>query len=178
MDLDEIQFSIKIFERGGLPYRDYTPASLKKLFIDSKTGANFELLAIIEGLTYFAYFIYCNINNQSKKYESILKNPIKGSFKSVINYLCEEGIIDKELQKLLQDYREKRNVVVHNWLQLKTPLSPTLKEYSHDEALGELFKAGMKTLGLLHRAIVPSKNNWPDYVARFKGSKKIKINKF
>ncbi len=168
MDFTEIQYSIKIFERGGLPYRDYTPASLNKLFIDSKTGANFELLAIIEGLTYLGYFLYCNINNQAQYYENILKDPTKGSFKSVINYLYKLGIIDENLQKLLQNYRERRNGVVHNWLQMKTPLNPDLKDYSHDEALGDLFKSGMKTLGLLYKAIVPSKDNWPEYVKKFK----------
>src|SRR4030042_381453 len=174
MDFLETQFSIRIFEKGGLPYRHYTPTSLNKLFIDSKTAANFELLAIIEGLTYLGYFVYCNVTKQSQKYEAILKNPIKGSFKSVIDYLYDAGIIDRELHGLLHDYREKRNAVVHNWLQLKTPLNPALKDYSHDKALGELFKSGMKTLGLLHKAITPSKENWEEYVKKFRGLQKRK----
>ncbi len=177
MDFDEIQYSIKIFEKGGLPYRNYTPSSLKQLFIESKTAANFELLAIIEGLTYLGYFLYCNITKQSEVYEKALKDPIKGSFKAVINSLYDLGIIDEELQKLLQDYREKRNAVVHNWLQMKTPLNPNLSDYSHDEALGELFKSGMKTLGLLYKSVCPSKENWEEYKKRFNGLYKRETNR-
>lgn len=174
MTFDDIQYSIKVFGKGGLPYRNYTPSSLNQLYIESKTAANFELLAIIEGLTYLGYFLYCNITKQPEVYEKHLKDPIKGSFKLVINYLFDFGIIDEELQGLLQDYREKRNAVVHNWLQMKTPLNPNLKDYSHDEALGDLFKAGTKTLGLLYKAVCPSKENWGEYVEKFQGLKKRK----
>ncbi len=173
MSFNDIQYSIKIFERGGLPYRNYTPFSLKQLFIESKTAANFELLAIIEGLTYLGYFLFCNITKQPEVYEKALKHPTKGSFKAVIDDLYEAGIIDEKIQKLLQEYRNKRNAVVHNWLQMKTPLNPDLKDYSHDEALGDLFKSGMEALVLLHRAVVPSKDTWDEYVKKFQGHRKI-----
>jgi len=169
MNSSKVYFSIKINDKGGIPYRDYTPDTLRRLFIESKTAANFEIMALIEGLTYLGYFLYCNITKQPEKYEKILKDLDKGSFKSVINYLYYEGVIDKTLRKQLHEYRGKRNHVVHNWLQLKTPLNPKLKDYSYDEALGELFQCGMKTLLPLHKAITPSKETWGEYVKKFSG---------
>lgn len=172
MDINKIHYSIKIFERGGLPYRNYTPDSLDKLFTESKTAANFEIMALIEGMTFLGYFIFCNVSKEPEKYEAIIKNPSKGSFSSVINYLYQSGIIDIDLKDLLHEYRKKRNSITHNWLQLKTPLNPDLKDYSYDEALGDLFKAGKLCLGLLYKAVVPSKDSWEDYVKRFEGLQK------
>ena len=172
MNLNKVYFSIKINDKGGIPYRDYNPATLRKLFIESKTAANFEIMALIEGLTYLGCFLYCNITKHPEKYEKILENRVP--FGSVINYLYHEGVINKTLKEQIHKYKEKRNNVVHNWLQLKTPLNPKLNEYSYDEVLGELFQCGMRTLLLLHKAITPSKETWEEYVKKFSGLYKRK----
>lgn len=166
-------FSIKINDKGGVPYRDYTITSLRKLFLESKTGANFELMSLIEGLTYLGYFIYCNVSKQPKKYNKILKNINKGSFASVINYLFKAKVITEKLQLQLHSYRKMRNSIVHNWLRFKDPLNSGLKDYSYDEVLGRLFVCGVETLGMLHREIVPSKENWIDYVEKFSRKSKV-----
>lgn len=163
----DFRYSIKIFEKGGVPYRHYTPESLEKLFLESKTAANFEVMALIEGLTNFAYFLYCNLTKQKEKYDEVLKDQYKGSFKSVIDYINESGIIDSELKEQLHEYRKMRNEVMHNWLQLKTPLNPDLDKYSHEQALNDLYILGMKVLGLLHRAVTPSHENWEEYTKKF-----------
>jgi len=165
--MDAYSFSIKINDKGGIPYRDYTPATLRKLFLESKTGANFELMSLIEGLTFLSYFIYCNVSKQPEKYNKILKNIKEGSFALVIDYLFKEKVITKNLQFQLHKYRGKRNSVVHNWLNFKEPLSSGFKDYSYDETLGQLFICGMETLGMLYKEIVPSKENWTDYVKKF-----------
>lgn len=168
-DIDGYSFSIKVNDRGGVPYRDYTPTTFRKLFLESKTGANFELMSLIEGMTYLGYFVYCNLTKQPEKYDQILKNHIKGSFNAIIGYLYKEGIIDEELRDQLYEYKKKRNEVMHNWLPLKNPINPKLKDYSHDEALGDLYKCGMKTLTLLNKVITPNKETWTEYVKKFTG---------
>lgn len=77
----DANFSIKINDKGGIPYRDYTDTTLRKLFLESKTGVNFELMSL----------------------------------------------------------------VVHNWLNFKNPLNSGFKDYSYDEALGQLssLKSGL-----------------------------------
>ncbi|RJR23835.1 hypothetical protein C4578_03590 [Candidatus Microgenomates bacterium] len=168
--MNQYNFSIKINDKGGVPYRDYTPTTFRKLFLESKTGANFELVSLIEGLTFLGYFIYCNVSKQPEKYNKILKNPKEGSFASVIDYLFKAKVISKNLKLQLHKYRKERNSVVHNWLNFKEPLNSDFKNHSYDEALGQLFMCGMETIGMLHKEIVPSKKTWIDYVKRFSGN--------
>lgn len=161
-------FSIKINDKGGIPYRDYTPETLRKLFLESKTGANFELMSLIEGLTFLGYFIYCNISKQPEKYDKVLSDTTReGSFASVIDKLFKQKVITENLQSQLHKYRKKRNSIVHNWLNFKDPLNSGFKDYSYDEALGQLFVCGIETLGILHKEIVPSKETWAEYVKKF-----------
>lgn len=166
----DCKFSIKINDKGGVPYRDYTPEKLRKLFLESKTGANFELMSLIEGLTFLGYFIYCNISKQPEKYNEVLKkNTTEGSLASVIDKLFEAKVITEKLQLQLHKYREKRNSVVHNWLNFKDPLNSGFKDHSYDEVLGWLFVYGMNTLCMLHKEILPSKETWGEYVKKFSG---------
>jgi len=174
MDIIEGSFSIKVNDKGGIPYRDYTPTIFRKLFLESKTGANFELMSLIEGLTYLSYFIFCHVSGTPERYNEVLEKPIKNSFGVVIDYLYDGGVFDKPLRDQLIEYKNKRNEVVHNWLPLKNPLNPNLSEYSHDEALGKLFKCGIKTLTMLHRTVTPTKETWVEYVKKFSGLYKKK----
>lgn len=171
----EGQFSIKFNDRGGIPYRDYNPTTFQKLFNESRTAANFELMVLIEGLTFLAYFIYCQLKGKPEKYNEILNDPTQGSFKSVTDLLFSLGIISEELKNQLHEYRIKRNKITHNWLKIKTPLDVNLKEYSFDEALKDLFDCGMNVLPVLHKAVTPTKDTWIDYLKRFAGLYKNKI---
>lgn len=119
------------------------------------------------------YFIYCNVSKQPEKYDKVLKNTKEGSFASVIDKLFKAKVITENLQLQLHKYREKRNSVVHNWLNFKNPLNSGFKDYSYDEALGQLFVCGMETLGMLHKEIIPSKETWIDYVKKFSGERVI-----
>jgi hypothetical protein len=159
------KFSIRVNDKGGIPYRDYSPETLRKLFLDSKTGANFELMSLIEGLTFLGYFIYCNTSKQPEKYKKVLKECVSTSV--IIDKLFQAKIISEDLQLQLHEYWEKRNSVVHNWLNFKNPLDSNFKNYSYDEALGQLFICGMKTLNMLYKEIVPSKETWSEYVRKF-----------
>lgn len=167
--MTDYKFSIRVNDKGGIPFRDYTPETLRKLFLESKTGANFELVSLIEGLTFLGYFIYCNVSKQSEKYNNMLKNTREGSFASVIDKLFKAKVITKDLQLQLHKYREKRNAVVHNWLNFKNPLDSEFKHYSYDEVLGQLFVCGIETLGMLHKEIVPSRDTWSEYVKKISG---------
>ncbi|MCX6706344.1 MAG: hypothetical protein NTV24_04580 [Candidatus Woesebacteria bacterium] len=171
--MTDYRFSIRINDKGGVPFRDYTPEILRKLFLESKTGANFELMSLIEGLTFLGYFIYCNVSKQPEKYDKVLKNTKEGSFASVIDKLFEVKVITEDMQLQLHQYREKRNSVVHNWLNFKDPLNSDFRSYSYDEALDQLFVCGMETLGMLHKEIVPSKDTWSEYVKKVSGKSVI-----
>lgn len=171
--MTDYKFSIRVNDKGGIPFRDYTPETLRKLFLESKTGANFELMSLIEGLTFLGYFIYCNVSKQPEKYNEVLKNTREGSFASVIDKLFEAKVITGNLQLQLHRYREKRNSVVHNWLNFKDPLNSNFKNYSYDEVLGQLFVCGMETLGILHKEIIPSKKTWVEYLKKFSGKNVI-----
>ena len=167
MPTDEPRYSIKVFDKNGVPYRNYTYSFLNQLFLSSKTAANFEVMALVEGLSFLGYFIYCNASKQPENYEKLINSKMRNNFSTVINCLRKAGIIDKETKKKLHNYRNKRNDVFHNWLQLKTPLNPKLSEYSYDEVLGELFKCGMEALHMIQKAITPTKENWEEYTLKF-----------
>lgn len=171
--MTDYKFSIRVNDKGGIPFRDYTPETLRKLFLKSKTGANFELMSLIEGLTFLGYFIYCNVSKQPEKYNNMLKNTREGSFASVIDKLFKAKVITKDLQLQLHKYREKRNAVVHNWLNFKNPLDSEFKHYSYDEVLSQLFVCGIETLGMLHKEIVPSRDTLSEYVKKISGESVI-----
>jgi len=171
--MTDYRFSIRINDKGGVPFRDYTPETLRKLFLESKTGANFELMSLIEGLTFLGYFIYCNVSKQPEKYNKVLKDTREGSFASVIDKLFKAKVVTEDLQLQLHKYREKRNAVVHNWLNFKNPLDSEFKHYSYDEVLGQLFVCGIETLGMLHKEIVPSRDTWSEYVKKVSGKSMI-----
>lgn len=67
------QFFIQINDRGGQHFRKYTRDSLIMLFDTSPTAANFELMILIEGLTFLALRTHFIISNNEKAYEVFLR---------------------------------------------------------------------------------------------------------
>lgn len=130
-------FQIKIFEKNGSIYRTYTEEYFKNKFKESKIEANFELMMVIEGLTFIICLLDYTLNGKEREYFEFAR---EASFKDAIKKI--KKIIGKKLEERINIYRKKRNELVHNWLNIKCT-KENLRNYSYDEALNELFNYGL-----------------------------------
>lgn len=167
--MKKMNFTIQINDRGGAPFRKYTPDTLVMLFQTSKTAANFELMVLIEGLSFLAYYMHLTLNGRSSEYDE------KADFADVIDKLEEKKIIGKKLKGKLHSYRKQRNQIVHDLFRIKSfHKEPDFKNYSYEVELEKLFWSGMNAFDDLYKRIMPSKDfDVMKLAERLKGSKLI-----
>ena len=171
-------FFIQVNDKGGGHFRKYTEDSLQMLFDTSPSAANFELMVLVEGLVFMSLRTHFIIADNEEGYEKFLKRDDR--LKTAIDKLVIEHIVDRNLERKLDEYRKIRNEIVHNIYRMKSfksKLFPTFKDYSYIDAYKSLFQIGMGVFREFSEIIVPGKPSQASYLRRFRGRTKYENNK-
>lgn len=163
---------VRINDRDGKHYRIYTKDTLQMLFDVSPSAVNFELMILIESLTFFAYRVSCEMREVADEYKEFLSGKGSATFYEAIERIYNWGIIDRKLKSKLHKYREERNIIVHDLFRLKSFDAETgvaFKDFSYKEAQEKLFTYGIQIFEPIVKAVTPGLPTQEEYLKRFSG---------